>query len=650
MSLNEDVKLYPHQQRVVDKDGNSVIVAHSVGSGKTLTGIARFEHLKDQGKANKALVVVPSSLRNNFGEQGVGKFTNSNYQLIGNKMERHKGGMYGDVNPDATYNILSYDMFRKNPEQYLTQSGADTLITDEAHKGKNEGTATTKALKMSTDSVKNYIGLTGSLVSNTLSDVQPLYEVASGGSTALGRNKEEFEKQFLRRSNAKEYRGLHEKRRPVTGFKHEDEMMRELSKYVDYVDYDDIKDLAKMPGKDINVHRVTMSKEQAKYYKQLLRDDPAMARLVTKKRFETLRDDEAAMAFNKMIEARKLMNSVGSVVPGVSLKESANITPKTNALLNGVQNHLAETPDGQAIILSHLINGGMDVVEAGLKERHIPYGKFLGKGNKDVTEESRQQDVIDYNSGKKRVMLVSSAGGEGLSLNNTTFEGVLDPHYNPEKMNQMEARGVRSGGLAHRPEDERIVQINRYLATMPKTFGLFKSPYATPDEMIYEIAQNKARQNQMLYDKLKQAQRQQSKEANTMELGLIKVAEEKKEEKKNNAGIIGAAIGAKVGGSAGAYAMKDKADKAGLNKARKETWDKGIKGIADAVGPDKKMAKNIEMNEKLTSNGLLRAEKSYKGTRNKYILGGFGAGTLAGAASGFLTGKGVEKVKEDKKK
>ena len=101
-------------------------------------------------------------------------------------------------------------------------------------------------------------------------------------------------------------------------------------------------------------------------------------------------------------------------------------------------------------------------------------------------------------------MLISSAGGEGLSLNNTTWEGVLDPHYNPEKMKQMEARGIRSGGLKHRKEEERKVIVNRYLATMPKTLGIFPSRYKTPDEFIYEIARNKEHQNRFLHDLLKE--------------------------------------------------------------------------------------------------------------------------------------------------
>jgi hypothetical protein len=501
--LNDDVQLYPHQQRAINREGDGVIFAHGVGSGKTLTSIARFEKLKSEGKAGKALVVVPAGLRSNFHDQGVKKFTNSKSNIIGNAGEISKG-LYSNVDPDADYNIISYEMFRKNPEKYIKESGADTLISDESHRGKNEGTATTNALKQYRKSFKNYIGLTGSVVSNSIADVQPLVDVAAGGNHQLGVSKKDFEQEYIKRSTDKAYRGLPEKRVPVAGFKHKKVLQSELSKYIDYADYDDVKDFANMPGKNISVDKVPVTKEQAQIYKKLIKNNPEMKKLITMKRLETLKDEDAAKAFSKMIEARKLMNSVGSVVPGVSLKDSANRTPKTKQMLDDLVKHLNETPDGQAILLTHLVNGGTDVLEEGLKQRKVPYGKFIGKGNKGVTEETRNADVDEYNKRKKKVMIISSAGGEGLSLNDTTWEGVLDPHYNPEKMKQMEARGIRSGGLSHRPKEQRNVAVHRYMATMPKTFGVFKSSYKTPDEVIYEIANNKDQQNQHLFKLLKE--------------------------------------------------------------------------------------------------------------------------------------------------
>lgn len=503
-ALNPDVELNPIQKRVVDNPSNSMILAHNVGSGKTLSAIAKYEKLRQEGKANKALVVVPASLRNNFAEEGVKKFTDSSYNIIGNQGEIRKGTA-SRPSKDADYNIISYEMFRKNPKGIMDELGVDTVILDESQKGKNEGTATTNALKSIKGSNRNVISLTGSVISNSIADVHPLLDVVAKPQDMiqLGRNKNDFAKEYFKRSTASKYKDVREERKPVVGFNNKKKLKKVLSQYIDYADMDDVRDIAKIPHKDVTVKKVPISKQQAKLYKKLVNENPELYKLIRQKRLETLKDDEAAKAFNSMIESRKLMNSVGSVIPGVDLKESAKITPKTRTLLDDMHNHLKTTKDGQAIILTNLINGGADVVEAGLKERGIEYGKFLGKGNKDITEESRQQDVRDFKDRKKRVMLISGAGAEGLSLNDTTWEGVLDPHYNPERMNQMEARGVRAHGLMHRPEEDRRVNVNRYVATMPKTFGVFKSSYKTPDEIIYEIAQNKDKQNQILFKLLK---------------------------------------------------------------------------------------------------------------------------------------------------
>lgn len=501
--LNDDIEFNKVQQRVLDNPSNSMIIGHSVGSGKTLSGIAKFEKLKEAGKANKALVVTPAGLRHNFGNDGIAKFTDSSYNIIGNSSELSKKTGFAP-NPDSDYNIISYEMFRKNPQDIMKATGADTIIADEIHKVRNAGTSTLKSFQDSRDLYKNFIGLTGSVVNNKINDVYNLVDLASRGQHKLGKNQKQFDESFLRRSDSPMYADVKPERRPVVGFNNRRLLQNELKKYIDYADDDEVRDIAKIPHKDVTVKKVPLSRRQAKLYKQIISDNPEMAKLIQQKRLETLKDDEVSKAFNAMIESRKLMNSIGSVIPGVSLADSAKKTPKTKKLLDDMEKHLNSTPDGQAILLSNMINGGIDVLEAGLKDRGIEYGKFIGKGNEGVTEESRQQDVNDYKDRKKRVMLISGAGAEGISLGDTTWEGVLDGHYNPERMNQMEARGVRAFGLSHRPEEDRRVSVNRYISTMPKTMGIFKSPYQTPDEVIYGIADNKAKQNQLLYDLLKE--------------------------------------------------------------------------------------------------------------------------------------------------
>lgn len=512
-ALKPDVKLYDHQQKAIDSTGNRTIYAHATGSGKTLTGIAKFEKLKEKGEASKALVVVPAGLRKNFLSEGVEKFTDSKGNLVGTKEEIRKGEGF-KVNPDADYNIVSYERYRMDPERYIRESGADTIITDESHRGRNDSTVTMKSLRDEAvdKHIKNYIGLTGSITNNTPADVVPLVEVASGGKVDLG-TKRNFMDTFAERSNSKKYKGLHQNRIPITGFKHKNFLKSELSPYVHYLGHDDIKDTADFPDKDLEVIKVPISRKQAKMYKAMLKEDPALRKMIIKKRMDTLKDDELARSYNQLYEMRKMMNDPESVT-GKDIG-----SPKLDRIMSDLKGHLGENEDGQAIILSHMIDGGINSIEDRLKSEGIEYGKFIGKGNNGVTEKSRQKDVEDYKNRLKRVMLISSAGGEGISLGDTTFEAVMDPHYNPEKMEQMEARGVRAGGLKHRPDEDRAVDVNRYIATMPKTLGIFKSRYQTPDEAILDIAKLKAQQNSYMHDLLREIREDKEKELTKAEKG-----------------------------------------------------------------------------------------------------------------------------------
>lgn len=508
--LNEDVKLYPHQDRAVKRmlKHPNTILAHSVGSGKTLTSIAGFEKLKDQGHAKRALVVVPASLRENYATEGVKKFTKSKFNIVGNQQElASKLPNYGLPTSEADYNIVSYELFRSNPHKYLQETEADTVIFDELHRSKNI-TKTYESIKKTRHLYKNFIGGTGSIVSNKITDVIPLIDAATAGSKNMTskENLKKFQDRYFVRDNSPKYKHLHVERKPIKALAHKDELKHFLNEYVDYVDYDDVKGIAKMPEKRVREVRVPLSGEQAKAYKRLLREDRGLNELIQKRRYEYLRDDELSRFYNKLTEARKLVNDVGTIKPGVPIAETVEQSPKAKALLDDAAAHLRETPDGRVVLTSFLIRGGTDALEAGLKNRNVPYGRFLGKGNDGVTEESRQEDVKKFNKGKLRALILSAAGGEGLSLNDTTKIETLDPHFNPERMKQMEARGIRSGGLSKRPPEQRVVDVNRYISTMPDHklwFARWKDNTPTPDEIIYNLAQKKEKQNALIHNLLK---------------------------------------------------------------------------------------------------------------------------------------------------
>jgi superfamily II DNA or RNA helicase len=521
--LKPEVKLYDHQARAVgkikDHNGN-LILSHGTGSGKTLTAIAAFEKMKEEGAAKKALVVTPASLRVNFQENGVEKFTDSKAAIFGNSQEAMKGiaRTADDPDPKADYHVVSYEMFRKDPKKYIDAAGADTVIYDELHKIRNEAGITYKTLRDARKHHKNFIGLTGSVMNNTPGDLVPLVDAMTDGNHRLG-SKASFEGRFVKEDK----KGKH-----ITN----DRLVRALlNPYIDHFETKDLSDQT-MPKKVVQEVKVMMSPYQEELYRYAVDKMDPVTKAKFRYGFSKLKARDINNIFSKLTQARQVSNSIHTIDLETTPEESAEKTPKVKRLLEDVADHLIETPDSQVVVHSNLIHGGVDVLQAGLKKKGIPFATFIGKGNPGVTEESRQKAVEDFNAGKKKVIVISAAGGEGLDLRNATMFASLDGHFNPERIQQAEARAVRAGGQAHRdPEDRRVIvkryvnviprtlvgtamelrdlvnpveAVKRHLAGAPVVFNPFKREQST-DEWMYELANKKNTLNEEFRQQMKKA-------------------------------------------------------------------------------------------------------------------------------------------------
>ena len=454
--LKNSIVLYEHQNKAVDKieqkKGN-LLLSHGTGSGKTLTSIAAFENLRSKGMANRALVVTPASLRTNFITNGVKKFTTQKASLIGNSQEVKSGVGVTPKDASSRYNVMSYEMFLKDPEKVIKDVGADTVIYDELHRIRNESGKGYKKIKDARKHHKNFIGLTGSLMNNSPSDLVPLVDAMTEGKHYLG-SKARFESRFIKEDR----KGKH--------IAHAGTARNLLKGYVDHFETSALG-AGRMPRKIIETVDVEMSNEQEEAYRYIMKKlDPVTA---VKIRFGAtkLQKKDLQTMFSQMTKARQVSNALHTMYKDMPLSESAKKSPKVKLLLDDVEEHLKATSDGKAVIHSNLINGGVDVLAQGLKDRGISYGTFIGKGNKGSTESQRQSDVTSYQASKKKVLLISSAGGEGLDLKNTTMFASLDGHFNPEKVQQAEARAVRAGGQAHRKPEDRKVLVRRYHSVVP---------------------------------------------------------------------------------------------------------------------------------------------------------------------------------------
>lgn len=511
-TMKEWFSPYPHQKAAIDKlfkNRGKMILAHEMGTGKTVTSIYGFEKLRNKGKATKALVVVPSGLRNNFAENGVKKFTDSTVQIIGSASEVSKrpGFVRPGAEGDAVYTVVSYAQFRRDPEGLMKRTGSDTLIFDEFHKTRNEQSSTFKAALAARKHAVNFMGLTASMINNSPTEMATLMTISEA-------EREYTPKQFKRKfvETVGFAKGFGKTPKKIIGLKNEEGLRKEVGPSVHYVATKDLKGKT-MPKKEVQNVYVPMSKKQYTLYQLALdRLGPIKERIVRGDPNVSVRD--AKQLFGQISQARQLANSMHTGRRDFSLSRSAKETPKVRRVLDDTEKHLAEGADRKVVLYSNLVTGGIDVLSQGLKDRGIDHAVFVGKGTEvggsKVTSITRQDGVKAYKEGKKKVIIISGAGAEGLDLKNSTAFYALDGHFNPERVLQAEGRARRLGGQEHRAPEERKVDVRRYQSTVPDSakpgfFGKLigrKTPQTT-DQWMYNVAGRKHTATKQFYSALK---------------------------------------------------------------------------------------------------------------------------------------------------
>ena len=285
--------------------------------------------------------------------------------------------------------------------------------------------------------------------------------------------------------------------------KNEKALAKMTAPRIDYTTTGDLKGKA-MPRKDVKNVDVEMSDEQYKLYQLALKRLGPLEEYITR-RDKNITVKDAQQLFTQLMEARRLSNTVAPGRSDVDRKAAVARTPKLKQILADTRAHLDEDPNQKVVLYSNLVRGGVDALSAGLDSMGIDHALFVGKGKevggRKITGVSRQQGVQDFKAGKKRVIVLSGAGAEGLDLKNATAFYALDGHFNPEKIQQAEARARRLGGQKFRAPEERRVDVRRYRSVAPRPKSLIgkmfsRKPKQSVDEWMYNTAGRKFRANE----------------------------------------------------------------------------------------------------------------------------------------------------------
>ena len=466
-----DIKTEPkaHQKRVVARIAKQpgLVVAHTMGTGKSLASLLAAE---DAGTSTD--VVAPASLIPNYKKE------------IAKHVE----------DPRADYRLHSMQgLARKR-----TMPDGKFLIVDEAHRLRDAGSASYQTV--AANKAEKRLLLTGTPLYNRPSDLAALVNLASG-ERLLPTDASEFERKYV--ETKKHSPGLLGRIRgakpgETQTLKNSDALKEILGKWVDY--HENTKD--GFPERRDTVVNVPLTGRQLETYEAVLGEAPSWVRHKVRNNLPMSKQETKEL--NGFLSGtRQVATSLGGHAKDLTPEQIADSSSKIQAAVSRLKERAAKDPQHKALVYSNYLEAGLDPYETALKREKIPYGKFTG----EMAKHERDQVVNDYNSGRLKALLLSSAGGEGLDLKGTRQIQVLEPHFNKEKLEQVIARGIRYKSHEGLAPEAQNVDVEHYVSTLPEP-GMLKRMVGKKrdtgvDEYLRTLSANKDRLNQQIRDLLK---------------------------------------------------------------------------------------------------------------------------------------------------
>lgn len=466
--------LRKHQEealRQLDKE-DGVVVHHGTGSGKTLLMGTAIERAQKKDKTGRVLFIAPASL-----------ITNLDKEILKHGLKIDKSRL----------DVRSYEKAVRNPEQ-LSKNKYMLAIADEGHRLRNRESQRSKVIgELMRNADKRMISTaTGNY--NHLADISPLVNIVSK-QKLLPEDKSDMMKRYTRTKKDKPsliQRILNQDTKETTVLKNHEELKGHLQKWVHHYDVaDDPKNADKFPTKEEKIIETEMSSDQLRMYKFMEGDVPFLTRMKIRRNLPLSKQEKANLnAFSSGI--RQASNHTGHLMQDGG-GESGGYTPKIHKAVHSIKKGIAEDKNFRGLVYSNWLDAGIHPYSRKLTEEGISHSVYTGQ----QTPVEKDQMIRDYNEGRKKVLLVSSSGAEGLDLRGTKKIQILEPHFNPSKIRQVVGRGVRFESHAHLPPKERHVEIEHYLSVHKKPW--IGKPHTSIDRYLTDNSDER----QVLFESVK---------------------------------------------------------------------------------------------------------------------------------------------------
>ncbi len=397
------------------------LLADEMGLGKTIQAIAACALLHRLGKATRALVVTPASLKTEWEDQ-IQRFTDLPYQLVfGGRLARLKayeraGSIHGqnghaNVRPPF-FTIVNYEQMLADSLEVNQRLRPDIIVLDEAQRIKNWSTKTTQAIKRLQS--RYAFVLTGTPIENRIDELYSLMGFLN--PSVLGPlfrfNREYYELDDRGRPAA--YRNLHKLHERIKPY-----MLRRRKAEVE----------TELPERTDRNFFVPLSSEQKAEYDT---HDDIVARLASTARRRPLTQQEQ----DKMMIHLAMMRMVCDT--NYILNPNERACPKLGELEKLLE-ECRENADVKVIIFSEW-ERMLELVRGLCEKLGLGFAWHTGS----VPQQRRRAEINLFKSDPNcRVFLSTDSGAAGLNLQNASIVINCDLPWNPAKLEQRIARAWR---------------------------------------------------------------------------------------------------------------------------------------------------------------------------------------------------------------
>lgn len=502
----KDIKLKEHQKKVVNfylkSKRKGLIAFHTVGSGKTITAIATAKCLMSNDKNLKIIILTPVSV--------VIQFKNEVNRLIVDKT------MLNQIT------VSTHKKWLNKYERNEVNAKKSFLIIDEVHKFKGSDAKYAKLLSNATKEASRILLLTATPVENDPTESRNY--LAMINDISFKKQDKLFNLMIDQKSIKEELQKL---KKLVIMFNLIDNPLKMKSQYNEIMG----NIIDEILGKyDVTLGQLLDIDYNEEYYKckfsyftsiKDINDYPTVKEHIIQLKMPTKYQIQYEQVERNQIsdELKEVFNIDDDVVPQLNvflngLRRAVNKltikSPKINWIITHIKSQIKQNK--KVVIYSNWVKFGVKEISSELDNLNIKYGLIIGS----ISNKKRSDIIKQYNKNVIKVLLITSAGAEGIDLKETRSLVIMEPHWHYSRIQQVIGRAVRYKSHEKLNISDRTVDIYHILLVKNKhtdvkfvitkqiveTYNLFKKLFKKKKKKRRRnyIKEKKERKKQKLID------------------------------------------------------------------------------------------------------------------------------------------------------